>query len=123
MLVLGVFLVAAVTVLLLLARLRKVSASERLHRTVVHSLPAVTILLIDRDRHVRLVEGAGVGLAGAVLDELAEPIGAALSGEGTQLLWQDRFSVLLGPFEEPGRARARRPARPCRWRRCSGSCP
>src|SRR5690348_11404111 len=103
MLVLVVFLVAAVTVLLLLARLRKVSTSERLHRTIVHSLPAVTIVLIDRDRRVRLLEGAEVNLADALLDELAEPVGAALRGEGAQLLWRDRYSVLLGPFEEPGR--------------------
>jgi diguanylate cyclase (GGDEF)-like protein/PAS domain S-box-containing protein len=104
MLLLIVALVAAVLLLVLLARLRRVSASERLHRTIVRNLPAVTIVLIDRDRRVQLVEGAEPELADALLDELAEPVAAALDGEGAQLLWQDRFSVLLGPFEEPGRA-------------------
>ncbi len=103
MLSLIVALVAALLLLVLVARLRKLSASERLHRTIVHSLPAVTIVLIDRDRRIRLVAGAEHGLAYALLDELAEPVAAALRGDGAQLLWQGRFSVLLGPFEEPGR--------------------
>jgi diguanylate cyclase (GGDEF)-like protein/PAS domain S-box-containing protein len=103
MLTLAVFLVAATTVLVLLARLRKLTASERLHRTIVRNLPAVTVLLIDRDRRVRRVSGAEHEFADALLSELAEPVEAALRGEGAQLLWQDRFSVLLGPFEEPGR--------------------
>jgi diguanylate cyclase (GGDEF)-like protein/PAS domain S-box-containing protein len=102
MLALAVCLVAAVLLAVLLVRLRKLSASERLHRTIVRSLPAVTVLLIDRDRRVRLVEGAEHGLAHELLDDLAGPVDAALRGERTQLLWQDRFSVLLGPFEEPG---------------------
>jgi len=103
MLTLAVALVAALTVSVLLARVRRLTASERLHRTLVHSLPAVTIVLIDRDRQISLVEGDDRTLAHQVLAELAEPVAAALQGEGAQLLWQDRFSVQIGPFEEPGR--------------------
>src|SRR5262249_55172966 len=103
MLAILVALVAAVIVLMLLARLRRMSASERLHRTIVHSMPSVTILLIDHERHIRVVTGGDGTLGHALLDEHGEAIAAALGGEGAQLLWQDRFSVLLGPFEEPGR--------------------
>ncbi len=96
-------LLAAVAVLALLLglRLRAVSGSERLHRTVIHSLPAVTIVLIDRERRWRLVAGAE-GIAAALLEELAEPVQAALRGESEQLVWQDRFAVQIGPFEAPG---------------------
>ena len=86
MLSLIVALVAALLLLVLVARLRKLSASERLHRTIVHSLPAVTIVLIGRDRRIQLVEGAEHGLADALLDELDDPIGAALRGDSSQLL-------------------------------------
>jgi diguanylate cyclase (GGDEF)-like protein/PAS domain S-box-containing protein len=102
MLTLAVALIAALTVSVLLARVRRLSVSERLHRSIVHSLPAVTILLVDRDRRIRFVEGDDRALAHDVLAELAEPVDAALQGESARVVWQDRFSVQLGPFEEPG---------------------
>src|SRR5262249_12340935 len=86
-------------------------ASERLYRTLAASAPDISILLIDRSLDCRLVEGAALGwsrgeLGDALRGELADPVRTALGGESTYGRWSSEdshYSLLLGPFAEPGR--------------------
>jgi diguanylate cyclase (GGDEF)-like protein/PAS domain S-box-containing protein len=116
---------AALFALVLLRRLARVRASEGMYRTLVQGAPDVTMLLIDRDLRFRLLEGAALERHGWTREDLidrrvdevlpadrapafTQPVQAALGGEASQLSWAGirgdaHYSILFGPFEEPGR--------------------